>query len=200
MSAITEKYNEFLDKIKDSEVYTQIQNQYQQLPPEQQKIVKVGGISVIGILFLFYSYTIFTNANRARSEYFDQQELLMLVNQAGDEIRRLKGQNAGLSQSGTQNWKQHIASLAGAQGVPPANVEVSKETPGATKEILQETLLDVQIKGIQLRPLVQMLYQVEHGSIPMKLRSLAINSESSDGTLVAKLSVSGFSVKGGEKK
>jgi len=187
--AFAEKFSE---KIKEQEWFQQIQSSYQQLSPEQQNYVKWGGIGGGIIVFLYLTITLLSSANALKSEYFEKQALLQLINQAGDEIRRLKGQNAGISQPGAKDWKTVVQGWATAQGLQPDSIELVKETPQPAKGAVRESLLEVQVKGISLHPLVQMLYQIEHGTPPAKLKGLQIDVASDDGLLNAKLSLSGF--------
>lgn len=190
--ALSDSLSNFGEKLKEQEWYQQIQSSYQQLSPEQQTYVKWGGTATAVILFFYFTFSILSGANSIKNEYFEKQDLLQLVNQAGDEIRRLKGQNAGISQAGAQNWKGIVESWASAQGLQPDAVEIIKESPGASQNIIQETLIEVQVKGISLRPLVQMLYQIEHGTPPVKLKGLQVDAESTDGLLTVKMNLSGF--------
>jgi hypothetical protein len=199
MATLQDKWDEFTDKLQEQQIVQQFQNSFQQLSPEQQQYTKWGSLlAVIGVVF-YFTWGVISSANEVKGEYFENQELLHLVNSASDEIRRLKGQNAGLAPAGSQNWKTVFQNLATGQGLPADSAEVTKETPGPVKNVIQETLLDVHLKNLTIRPLVQMLFQVEHGSPPMKLKGIQINTVGSDGQLEAKLVLSGFLPKA-EKK
>ncbi len=189
---MNEKWNSFLEKVKEQEFYQTLLNSYQQLSPEQQNYVKWGSVGGSLLVLMYFSWGIYSDSSSMKSEYFDKQEVLQLVNQAGDEMRRLKGKNSGFSQSTTQNWKAVFQNLASSQGVPPESVEIVKETAGAMQSMIQESLLDVQFKGIQLRPLTQLVYQIEHGTPPMKLKGMQVEGNAGDGTLNAKLFISGY--------
>ena len=183
---------EQLDKIKEQEWYQQIQNSYQQLPPEQQGYVKWGSFGAGMLLMLYFTFVTIESANSVKDEYFEKQELAQLINQANDEIHHLKGQNAGFTTSAPQTWKTVFENLATAQAMAPTSIEITQETAGPVQNVIQETLLIVQVKGVPLRPLVNFLYQVEHGSPPMKLKGMSIEPGTADGTLNAKLNISGF--------
>ena len=185
---LAEKWNDFTIKIKEQEWYQQAQNSFDQLAPEQQTYVKWGSIGGAFALVLYFTFSILSSANGIKNEYFEKQELLQLVNQAGDEIRRLKGQNAGFTQSVNQSWKSVFSNLVTAQGLPPDAAEILKESPGPSKTVIQETLLEVQI---QPRLLTTLLFQMEHGTPPVKLKGMAIDT-ANDGLLTAKLVASGF--------
>lgn len=195
---LSEKFNEAVDSIKDQSWYQQLQGSFQQLSPEQQSYVKWGSIGG-GILLLFYFiFSAAHTANSVRDEYYEKQELLTLVNQAADEIRRLKGQNSTLSSSGAQTWKAVLQNVVVSQGLQPEALEIIKESPGASQSMIQETLVEANIKGILVRPLVQALFQIEHNSPPMKLKGLQVEP-GAEGVLNAKLILSGFMPKA-EKK
>ena len=190
--ALSEQMSGFTDKIKEQEWFQQLQGSYQQLSPEQQNYVKWGSVGAAVLVFLYFTFSILTSANSLKSEYFEKQELIQVINQAGDEIRRLKGQNAGISQSSAQNWKAVVQGWASAQGLQPDAAEVIKEAPGVSQNIIQESLLEVQVKGLTLSSMVQMLYQIEHGTPPAKLKGLQVEAGTGDGLLNVKMNLSGF--------
>lgn len=194
------KFQQFLQSMKDQEWYQQIQNGYQQLSPEQQSYLKWGGISASLIAFLYLTWSVVQNSSSIKNEYYQKQELVQSLSQASDEIRRLKGQSMGISQSGSANWKSSLQALAINQGLQPDSVEVLKESPGNTQNVIQETLLEIQVKGITIRPLVQMLFQMEHAQPPMKLKGMYIETGASEGLLNAKLNLSGYMAKGEKTK
>jgi len=181
------------DKIKEQEWYQQIKSSYDQLPTEQQVYVKWGAFGGVLLLLLYLTFTTVDLAGTAKSDYYDKQELSDIVNKANDEIRRLKGQNAGFAQNtGAQNWKAIVSNLATQQGLAADAVEITKESAGALQGIIQETLLEMKVKGIATRQLTAFLYAIEHGNPPMKLKGMKIDTNTTDGSLVASLNVSGY--------
>ncbi len=183
---------EQLDKIKEQEWFQQLKSSYDQLPPEQQNYVRWGTTALGVFLSVYLTWGAILSANSAKDEYFQKQELVTLLNQASDEMKRLKGQNSGFSQGAAQSWKAVFAGLAGQAALGADAVEVTKETPGATLSVIQETLLEVNVKNAPLRQLVQFTYQIEHGNPPMKLKGLSVQGGSPDGLLSATLNISGY--------
>ena len=197
------KIQQALQQIKEQEWFQQLQSTYQQLSPEQQSYFKWGSVSTGVILAIYFTWNTTQGANSIKEEYFQKQDLVQTLSQASDEIRRLKGQNRGFSQSASTKWLMSIQALVTAQGLQPDSVEILKESPGATQNVIQETLLEVQVKGITIQPLVQLLYQMEHAQPPMKLKGINVESGASEGLLNAKLNLSGYLAKAeskGEKK
>ena len=180
-----------LDKVKEQEWFQQLKSSYDQLSPEQQSYAKWGSLLLGSIVFMFVTISTIQSANTAKGEYFEKQELVRIVSQATDEIRRLKGQNAGFVQAGVQNWKSILQSAASQQGMAAEAVEVTKESPGASQNVIQETLLEVQVKGASVRPLTQFLVQLERGNPPIKLKGMKIET-AGDGSLNAHLNLSGY--------
>lgn len=197
---MNQQVQQFVDKMKEQEWYQQLQNSYQQLSPEQQTYVKWGSVAATALVFMSFTFKIMRESNALKNEYFQKQELVQLLNQGSDEIRRSKGQNSGFSQSGAStNWKNMIQNIATNQGLQAESVEILKEAPGAAKNIIQESLLEVQIRGVTIRPLVQILYQLEHSQPPMKLKGMSVEAGPGDGLLNAKLNLSGYMAKGDKK-
>jgi type II secretory pathway component PulM len=194
------KFQQFLQSMKDQEWYQQIQNTYQQLSPEQQSYVKWGGILGGFVVAFYFTWSIMQSSNTIKEEYFEKQGLVQSLNQASEEIRRLKGQSSGFSQSSTANWRTTLQNLVVAQGLQPDAVELLRESAGISQNVIQETLLEVQVKGITVRPLVQLLFQMEHAQPPMKLKGINVESGASEGLLNAKLNLSGYLAKGEKSK
>lgn len=180
------------DKIKEQEWYQQAKSSYDQLSLEQQEYVKWGTFAFLVLFLIYITFTTVGLANGAKDDYFDKQELAQVVTNANDEIRRLKGQSAGFNQSGVQSWKTIFQGLVTQTGLPPDSVDLTKESPGAVQSIIQETLLEVKVKGVQTRQLTPFLYSIEHGNPPMRLKGMKITTDANDGTLVAQLNISGY--------
>ena len=190
-----------LEKMKEQEWYQQLQAAYQQLPAEQQNYVKWGAIGGGALLLLVLTISMARSSGALRREYHEKQELVRLVSDASDELRRLRGQSASMtSTGGEQNWKTILGSLTASQGLPADSLEILQESPGSSENLIQETLLEFRLKGIPLRSLVQILSQIHQGTPPMKLKGLLIESDTSTGQLTAKLNVSGYLAKGEKTK
>ena len=194
------RLSQYGQQMKEQEWYQQLQSTYQQLTPEQQNYLKWGSISASLLLAFYFTWSMIQSSNSIKDEYFQKQELVQTLNQGSDEIHRLKGQSMGFSQAAAPNWKTTIQNLVVNQGLQADAVEILKESLGISQNVIQETLLEVQIKGITLRPLVQALYQIEHGQPPMKLKGINIESGSGEGLLNAKLNISGYLAKGEKTK
>ena len=190
-----EKFQQFLSQMKEQEWYQQVQSTYQQLSPEQQSYLKWGSLGGGALLGMYLTISVVSSSNSLKDEYFQKQDLAQSLTQASDEIRRLKGQNMGFSGGTAVSWRSTIQSLVAAQGLQPDAVEILKEAPGASQNVIQETLLEVQVKGLTVRPLVQLLFQMEHAQPPMKLKGISVESGAGDGLLNAKLNLSGYLAK-----
>jgi malate/lactate dehydrogenase len=181
-----------LDKIKEQEWFQQLKSSFDQLPAEQQEYVKWGSFAAGVFALIYLTFSTVELAATAKNDYYDKQELSEVVNQASDEIRRLKGQNAGFAQNSAQNWKMILQNLATQTQIPPESIELLKEAPGATQSIILETLLEINIKAVNTRQLTTLLYQMEHGNPPMKVKGMKITTNQEDGTLSAHINVSGY--------
>ncbi len=121
-----DKFQQFLAQMKEQEWYQQIQSAWQQLSPEQQTYAKWGSIAGSFILMAYLTFNVVQSSSGIKNEYFEKQELVQSLNQASDELRRLKGQSSGFSQSTSASWKTTVQSLVAAQGLQPDAVEVLK--------------------------------------------------------------------------
>ncbi len=190
-----------LEKIKEQEWYQQIQSGYQQLGPEQQNQLRIGGLVGAFLALFLVIYSVGGPANRVRDEYLEKQELYQIVSSANDELRRLRGQNSVGSQAMAKDWNSILSALASAQGIAPENLEIVKQEPGKSDAVIEESLLEVRIRQAALPALVRLLSQMDRGTPPMKLKGLAIEPSGTDGSLSVKLNLSGYLAKSakGEK-
>jgi type II secretory pathway component PulM len=184
-----------LDRMKEQEWYQQLNSAWSQLPPEQQRMARIGGTLSGFLIAAYLMFSTYDSAHTAKEEYYQKEELARILTQANDEIRRLKGQNSGIQQGGPKSWAGVFQGLATLQGLPASSVEILKESAGATQGVIQESLLEVKLKGLQVRQLVPFLYQIEHGNPPMKLKGLIVEPSSEEGLLNAKVNVSGYMAK-----
>jgi type II secretory pathway component PulM len=196
---LSDKWTSAVDSFKDSSTYQALNNSYQQLSPEHQTYVRWGGIAASVFLLFYLIFSATQAANSVKDEYYQKQELLTVMNQAGDEIRRLKGQNSSFSGGGAeQNWRGVLANVASGQGLAPDALQIAKESAGSSQTMIQETLIEAELKGVFIRPLVQFIYQIEHNSPPMKLKGLQVEP-GAEGQLNARLVLSGFMPKADKK-
>jgi hypothetical protein len=195
------EFSGVLDKIKEQEWYQQIQSSYQQLPAEQQNYIKWASLGGGALLLVGLIASMAGSAGALRREYHEKQELVRIVNEASDELRRLRGQSSSISSpGGEQNWKSILDSLVTAQGLPAESLEILQESPGASENLIQETLIEFKIKAVSIRPLVQILTQIHQGTPPMKLKGLLVEADPSSGQLDARINISGYLAKGEKSK
>ena len=101
------KFQQFLQQMKEQEWYQQIQGAFQQLSPEQQSYVKWGGVSALVFGFFMVTWNVMSSSNTIKNDYYQKLELSQVLNQGSEELRRLKGQSAGMTQSQNQSWKKN---------------------------------------------------------------------------------------------
>lgn len=181
-----------VNSIKDQEGYQQLVGLYQQLSTDQQKILKISVLSLTTVGLLYVTGSLVSQSYSLKNEYAEKYALYNTLTQASDEIRRLKGQNNSMNQGGAQDWGSALSGLSSMQGFSPEQTQVVSNTQGPTKGTLQESILQFQIKDAQVRPLTQLLVQMERASPPLKLKRLTIDSRPHEGKLEAQIFASGF--------
>ena len=88
------KFQQFLQQMKEQDWYQQIQGAFQQLSPEQQSYVKWGGVSALVFGFFMVTWNVMSSSNTIKNDYYQKLELSQVLNQGSEELRRLKGQSA----------------------------------------------------------------------------------------------------------
>jgi len=83
--------------------------------------------------------------------------------------------------------------MAGNSGIDKSGITASPEKAGESSEQTKETLVDLNLKHVSIKQVVNFAVALESGARPVKLRNLQIDTKADPtGYMDATLSVSGF--------
>lgn len=179
--------------------FQQLKASWDELDPQSRLYLKTASFVVAIALVVGFSANFVWSVHRLKRELGDKTELLQTLQNANNELRRLKETTSALTTTAAapakENWATYLSNVAGGAGIGKETLTVSDEKKGAGSEQLKEALIEVTVKKVNIRQLVRYAFQLENGTRPVKLRNLLIDTHSDlSGYLDATLSVSAFSL------
>ena len=194
-SKLTQIFNQIHDQLNEQLWFQQLKSKWEELDATQRFYTQVGVIGGVALLICITGLTFVIKVRSIKSELTQKTALRMKIQNASDELQRLRSSARGLAPADGNTWQATVRSLASQVGVDESTIDIGAEKPGSTGGTAKETLVDVKIKKINVKQLVRYAVQLETGSQPIKLRNLTINSEDPEGWLSASLALSVFELK-----
>jgi len=207
------------DKLQDQVWYQQGKAKWDELDARAKTAVKytllVG--SAVGIVGLVGSslYSVAAQKN----EIEDKLTLIQKIQNAQEELRRLREVTSRFNQGGDQPWGQFIQEQATPAGLAPDAVQIvseavvasaatpapapkgktaakdKSETPAAAAAP-EETVVEASLKKVNVRQLTKFLHGIENGGRTVKIRRLHVDTAPDEsGYLDATVVVSAFRLK-----
>ncbi len=195
---IGQLFSKISEKLNDQVWFQQLRSKWEELDPRHRFYAQIGGAVLLLLVVVGWMGMAYWNVYSLKRELAEKQDLLHMVQSANDEMRRLR--ETGGSRGGGMNdgvpWPEYLTSAATNAGIDASKISVTNEKPAPSTSEIQETLMDIQLKQINIRQIMRFTYQLETGGRPLKVRNLAIDTGGEDtGWLNATLSVSGFTAK-----
>ncbi|MBC7692461.1 MAG: hypothetical protein H7222_11920 [Methylotenera sp.] len=203
-SKLSQILSQISDKISEQAWLQQIKSKWDELDPRARLYTGLGLAVGSVVLTLAFLLTSFLNVRAQKKELAEKQDLVQLIQTANDEMRVIRasgaGRFSGKSEGDSAPWNPYFESTADAAGIAKENVAVGAEkvAPAATGATasFKESLIDVNLKKVNIKQVVRYAVGLENGSRPVKLRNLTIDTQPDlSGYLDATLAVSAFSEK-----
>jgi hypothetical protein len=205
---ISEKLTEWTTTLSDSlheqAWFQELRGKWDELDPQSKIYLKFAALGALGLSIIVLVLSAVWRVHGLKTEYEEKTQLLNTIQNANDEIRRLKDSiplearrgDAGESKipgDAEGGSLAYFQSLASTHGIGSGNLSIRSEKPGTSNEYSKEILLELSMKHINVKQLVRFAYALENGKRPVKLRNLAINTQAdSSGYLDATLALSAF--------
>jgi hypothetical protein len=197
MEKLKARWNEFRDKISEQVWAQEIKAKWDELPSEKKHVFRLGALfgSVAVILIGMFSWGM--SVRGLERDYENKKTVLALLEAGTQELAGLKSALTVEGDEGsTESWSDYIRSTAARTGVDAASVETGEEKAGEDTDLTSESLIDITVKRTNIRKLVRLVFSLEHGGRPIKLRNLNIDTKQDpEGYIDATLSVSAFKIK-----
>jgi hypothetical protein len=196
---LSEMMTKLTDFLEGQEWYTQLKAKWEELDPQSRMYLQIAGAVSVVLLVLLLMLSAVWSVHSARKELSDKNDLLTLINSANDELKRLQAGAIPQQIPATQEtgpWQVYFEGIASQAGLDPkTNLTVGTEKPGNNTEVAKESLYDLALKHVSIRNVVRVVFSLDSGSRPVKIRNLSIDTKADpDGYMDATLSVSAFTL------
>ncbi len=194
---IKESWETAIERLNEQQWFQELRGKWEELDPQSRtylKLASVGGTLLL--VFVLIGSSVWS-VHKLKRELAEKADLLVLMQGANDELRRLKEANsaaaAGAEAEGP--WPAYLEGIASGNGIDKTSFAVGTEKPGGTTESSKEMLVDVALKHVSIKQIVRFTYALENGTRPAKLRNLTIDTKNDPaGYLDATLAISGFTL------
>jgi hypothetical protein len=196
-SAMNRFFGRLMDKLNEQTWFQELRGKWEELDAKTRMIVQLvlSGAALLGIFFVVI-YSVYS-VHSLKQELADKNEVLSMIQSAGDEMRALRMQASGTPTGASAGpWPAFFETTAASSGIDKSAVSVSEEKSGAGMTNARESLFDISLKNVNVRQLVRYAFWVENGGRPVKLRNLTVDTrEDLSGYMDASLAVSAFTPK-----
>ncbi len=207
------------DKIQDQVWFQQLKVKWDELDARAKLAVKYTTlIGVSALLLGLVGTNLYAVADKKR-DIEERMSLITKILSAQDELKRLRDVTSRVSGGDQQPWVEFFQSKAQPAGFDASIVQVLSEkvlstsAPAPQKDARnskdsktaapapvisgpEETIIEAEIKHVNVRQLVRFVHEVENGGRTVKVRRLQIDTAPDEtGFLDAKLIVSAFKLK-----
>jgi hypothetical protein len=192
MKSVTEFLNEQV-------WFQQLKGKWEELDPQSRIYLKFAGVGCGILLAFIFLISSIWSVHSLKKELADKRNLLSVIQNANDEVFRLRsaipgGLPVGGDKEGT-TWSDYFESMVPSIGVDKSAISVASEKAGAANEQSKETLFELSLKHVNIKQVVRYAFALENGQRPVKLRNLTIDTkEDPTGYMDATLAVSAFTV------
>jgi hypothetical protein len=196
-----------LDKIQEQTWFQQLKSKYDELDAQSRTYLQWAGAGAAVLIVAWVFIGTAWKVHRIRGDLAEKDELLQLIQSANEEMGELKAKIPYSAEGGpasNQPLKDYVSGIAVNAGIAPGALELSNEkldppregARDASRDTTKETLAQVSVKKINVKQVVRLLFQLENGSRPIKVRNLNIDTHTDEsGYLDATLQISAFTVK-----
>jgi hypothetical protein len=219
-SALGRMFRNISDKIQDQVWYQQGKAKWDELDARAKTAIRyamlIGSAALIvgGVGSSLYSVA------AQKHEIEEKLGLIQKIKSAQDELRRLRDVTSRFNGGGDQPWGQFLQDQAGTVGIAPDSVKIvsegvvasdagtsvpspksanrkpkekGKEKAAAPAAGPEETVVEANLKQINVRQLTKYLHAIENGGRTVKVRRLQIDTHpDGSGYLDATVVVSAF--------
>lgn len=212
-------FRNFSDKIQDQVWFQQLKVKWDELDARAKIAIKYTSLIGGTVLTLGLVGTNLYSVAEKKKNIDERLSLITKIQSAQDELRRLKDVTSRFNGADAQPWAEFLQSKAPTAGFDPSVIKVVSEkivsdssasgakdaktakdtkttSPASGITGPEETVLEAEIKHINVRQLVKFVHEVENGGRTVKVRRLKIDTNpDASGFLDATLSVSAFKLK-----
>lgn len=186
------------DSIQEQVWFQQLKAKWEELDPQSKIYLKFAGIGAGILLVILFILSAIWSVHSLKHELTEKQDLLRSIQNANDEISRLRNATPGggaRPEGEGAPWTGYFENLAPNSGIDRGSLAVANEKAGSSSDQSKEMLFDINLKHVNIKQIVRYGFALETGQRPVKIRNLLIDTKGDpSGYLDATLSVSGFTL------
>ena len=184
------------ESLGEQEWFQQLKGKWEELDPQSRTYLKIAVLLGTFLSVCLVVLSAMWKVHTLRNELFEKKALLSVIQSANDELTRLRdvvpSSALGNKDKESPAWPVYFENTAMAHGIEKSNIAISTEKPGMQSEQNKEALFDLSVKRVNVKQLVKLIFALEGGQKPIKLRNLLIESKDASGYLDATLALSAF--------
>lgn len=197
-SKFREWFSKLSDQLNEQVWFQELKGKWEELDPQSRTYLKFGMAGILFFsLFLLVVSSIWS-VYSLKGELSEKRSLLNTIQNANEEINRLRGSLPYGSQRTAEAggpWAPYIESQMAAANLDKTNVTISPEKSGSLSEQTKESLLDITLKHVNIKQIIRFAVLLESGPRAIKIRNLLIDTKNDpSGYMDATLSISGFNL------
>lgn len=173
-------FSSIASRVKESAVYASLQDRYESLNPQQQKLALGAGTVVLLFLILFYPITLFLSSSDHISQYEAKRELIRDMFRAYRESSALPNVATPPVGEGLKSAIQSI--LSQAHLLPEQILGVSESFPDGNlmPATLAASAYEVKLSKLNLKQIVDIGSALVGISESTKMKDMSVIANSSD--------------------
>ncbi len=221
-SGLGRVFQNISDKVQDQAWFQQGKAKWDELDARAKMAVKYTGLIGSAVLIVGgVGSSLYAVATQTR-EIEDKLGLILKIQSAQEELKRLKDVTSRFNGGGDQAWGAFLTERATPAGIDPTAVQIvseavvssnspapapapkgakgakdkEKDTASAVAAGPEETVVEASLKKINVRQLTKFLHEIENGGRTVKVRRLQVDTHPDEsGFLDATIVVSAFRLK-----
>lgn len=199
MDNIKNSFGAFSDRIRDSELVSQIKAKYDELDPQSKLYLNLGGV-IAGFLFILITVISgLSTVNSLKNEMNEREELIGWLQRSGDNLKQLKAQFESKQNDNINSPLNTFVENVGANtGLNPEKLTVSAETSGETLKDAKEVLVEAKMAHTNLKIVTRFLFNLTDQGVKRNLtiKNLSIDTKDDpDGYIDVAMTVAGYKAK-----
>ncbi len=187
------------EKLEGQAWFQELMTKWDEMDPRVRKNLSLGIVGG-GVLILFVScFTFYWSVRSSEKELYQKQAIIQMLQTSAEEMRMLRASRIGGANVESGGWSGYFTDVAQMSRVQPESLLVSDPKKLDSKNSVQENIFEITLKKITLSQLRDYAYSIEHGTRPVKIRNLEVDTElNPEGYLSAKISVSAYDLEVGK--
>jgi type II secretory pathway component PulM len=180
--------------------FQELKGKWEELDPQSKIYLRFAAVGGGILLVIITILSVIWSVHSLKKELSEKRALLSMIQNANDEINRLKNSIPGGATAGSdrdEEWGAYFETVASTSGMDRGSISMGGEKAGASGDQSKEVLFEVTVKHVSIRQLIRYVLALESGRRPVKLRNLSIDTKGDpSGYMDATLAVSAFTLLG----